>query len=146
MHVSSVLSVFRRMLQVLHLDVSKVNRVLHTGCAWEAGGGTSGPRGAAPTWVAKSTCGWGRAGTGTKCRHVRKTNRPGPWYRRMDRYSIGRPDVSTSANRIVPFFTAKLQPPMGPNGHPPFLFSPSTLHPVRLIVSVAYKPADAVLL
>ena len=29
MHVSSVLSAFRRMLQVLHLDVSKVDRVLH---------------------------------------------------------------------------------------------------------------------
>jgi len=29
MHVLSVSSVLRRMLQVLHLDVSKVNRVLH---------------------------------------------------------------------------------------------------------------------
>jgi hypothetical protein len=29
MHVSSVLFVFRRMLQVLHVDVSKVDRVLH---------------------------------------------------------------------------------------------------------------------
>ena len=29
MHVSCVSSVLRRMLQVLHLDVSKVNRVLH---------------------------------------------------------------------------------------------------------------------
>jgi hypothetical protein len=29
MHVSSVSSVFRRMLQVLHLDVSKVDYVLH---------------------------------------------------------------------------------------------------------------------
>jgi hypothetical protein len=28
-HVSSVSSVFRRMLQVLHLDVSKIDRVLH---------------------------------------------------------------------------------------------------------------------
>jgi hypothetical protein len=32
------------MLQVLHRDVSKVDRVLHMGCAWEAGGGASGPR------------------------------------------------------------------------------------------------------
>ena len=29
MHVPSVLSAFRRMLQVLYLDVSKVDRVLH---------------------------------------------------------------------------------------------------------------------
>jgi hypothetical protein len=27
------------MLQVLHLNISKVDRVLHMGCAWEAGGG-----------------------------------------------------------------------------------------------------------
>jgi hypothetical protein len=29
-------------LQVLHLDVSKVNRMLHMGCAWEVAGG-AGP-------------------------------------------------------------------------------------------------------
>jgi hypothetical protein len=28
-----------RMLQLLHLDVSKVDRGLHTGCAWEAASG-----------------------------------------------------------------------------------------------------------
>ena len=43
MHVLSVSSVFKRMLQVFFLDVSKVDRVLHMECAWEAGGGTSGP-------------------------------------------------------------------------------------------------------
>jgi hypothetical protein len=31
-------------LQVLHLDVLKVDRVLHMRCTWEAGGSTSGPR------------------------------------------------------------------------------------------------------
>jgi hypothetical protein len=30
------------MLQVLHLNISKVDRVLHMGCVWEVGGGTSG--------------------------------------------------------------------------------------------------------
>jgi hypothetical protein len=29
------------MLQLLHLNVSKVDQVLHVGCAWEAAGGTS---------------------------------------------------------------------------------------------------------
>ena len=40
-HVSSISSIFRRMLQVLHLNVSKVDRVLHMGCAWEAAGGAA---------------------------------------------------------------------------------------------------------
>jgi hypothetical protein len=31
-HVSCVSSVFFYMLQVLHLDVSKVDRMLHVGC------------------------------------------------------------------------------------------------------------------
>jgi hypothetical protein len=31
------------MLQVLHLDVLKVDQILHMECAWEAGGGASGP-------------------------------------------------------------------------------------------------------
>jgi hypothetical protein len=44
MHVSSVLSVFFYILQVLYLDVLKINRVLHIGCAWEVGGGASGTR------------------------------------------------------------------------------------------------------
>jgi hypothetical protein len=30
-------------LQVLHMDVSKVNRVLYMGCMWEARESTSGP-------------------------------------------------------------------------------------------------------
>jgi hypothetical protein len=53
------------MLQVLHLDVSKVDRVLHIGYAWEARGGARGPRtqsGSAgdvgPVWAR----GWRRAG------------------------------------------------------------------------------------
>jgi hypothetical protein len=29
---------------VLHLDVSKVDRVLHIGCVWKVGRGASGPR------------------------------------------------------------------------------------------------------
>ena len=36
--VSSVSFVFFCMLQLLHMDVSKVDRVLHMGCAWEAAG------------------------------------------------------------------------------------------------------------
>jgi hypothetical protein len=35
-HVSSVSSAFRHMLQVLHFDVSKVNRVLHLPCHFSA--------------------------------------------------------------------------------------------------------------
>jgi hypothetical protein len=38
-HVSSVSSVFFCILQLLHMDVSKLDRVLHKGCAWEAAGG-----------------------------------------------------------------------------------------------------------
>jgi hypothetical protein len=45
-HISSVSSFFRRMLQVLHLDVSKVDRVLHIlqrdPTATAAGGGARG--------------------------------------------------------------------------------------------------------
>jgi hypothetical protein len=35
------------MLQMLHLDVSKVDRVLHMGWAWEAAGGVGNVRGGA---------------------------------------------------------------------------------------------------
>ena len=31
------------MLQVLHLDIAKIDRMLHVRCAWKAGGGTSSP-------------------------------------------------------------------------------------------------------
>jgi hypothetical protein len=37
--VSSVSFVFFCMLQLLYLDVSKVDRVLHMRCMWEAAGG-----------------------------------------------------------------------------------------------------------
>jgi hypothetical protein len=43
-HVSNVSSIFRCMLQVLHLDVSKLDRVLHMGHAWEVGEAASGLR------------------------------------------------------------------------------------------------------
>jgi hypothetical protein len=43
-YVSSVSSIFRHMLQVLHLDVSKLDQVLHMGYAWEVGEAASGPR------------------------------------------------------------------------------------------------------
>jgi hypothetical protein len=33
-HVLSISSVFSCMLQLLHLNVSKVDQVLHMGCAW----------------------------------------------------------------------------------------------------------------
>jgi hypothetical protein len=39
-HVSSI---FFYTLQVLHLDIFKVDRVLHMRCAWKTGGGVSGP-------------------------------------------------------------------------------------------------------
>jgi hypothetical protein len=42
-HISSVSFVSFYMLQVLHLDVLKVDQILHMECAWEAGGGASGP-------------------------------------------------------------------------------------------------------
>jgi hypothetical protein len=38
-HVSSVLSVFGRMLQMLYLDVSKLDRMLHMGTRVESGRG-----------------------------------------------------------------------------------------------------------
>jgi hypothetical protein len=54
-HVSNVLFVFRRILQLLHLDVSKLDRVLHLPprlstvspwCqAWNVGGGPTGADG-----------------------------------------------------------------------------------------------------
>ena len=37
----NVSSVFFCMLQLLHLDVLKVDRVLHIGCAWEAADGVN---------------------------------------------------------------------------------------------------------
>jgi hypothetical protein len=40
-HVSSVSSVFGRMLQAFHLDVSKVDRMSYMGCMWEGGGAAS---------------------------------------------------------------------------------------------------------
>jgi hypothetical protein len=36
---ANVSSVFFYMLRLLHLNVLKVDRVLHMGCAWEAAGG-----------------------------------------------------------------------------------------------------------
>jgi hypothetical protein len=66
-HISSVSSVFRRILQILHLDVSKVDQVLHMGthvgsgmgrersprAVWRHGqrsGGRGGIRGHAVCW------------------------------------------------------------------------------------------------
>jgi hypothetical protein len=43
MHISSVSSVFFCILQVLRLDILKVDQVLHMGCTWEEGGGASSP-------------------------------------------------------------------------------------------------------
>jgi hypothetical protein len=45
MLVSNVSSVFFCMLQLLHLYVSKVDRVLHIECTWEAGGSADDVRG-----------------------------------------------------------------------------------------------------
>jgi hypothetical protein len=63
------------MLQVLHLDVSKVDWVLHLGCVWEARGAASSPRArsgdTSPTWRAKCKHGWrcvgASAGHGVQC-------------------------------------------------------------------------------
>jgi hypothetical protein len=52
--VSSVSSVFFCMLQLLHLDVSKVDRMWHTGCPWEAAGGADDVRGGAEPLLARS--------------------------------------------------------------------------------------------
>jgi hypothetical protein len=61
-HVSSVSSFFRRILQVLHLDILKVDQMLHMRCAWEARGGASGPH----------RCGAQKAGMGrgAECRYA----------------------------------------------------------------------------
>jgi hypothetical protein len=56
-HVLSISSIFFCMLQVLLLDVSKEDRVLHMEYVWEARGGMSGPRAVnvraawAPAWA-----------------------------------------------------------------------------------------------
>jgi hypothetical protein len=50
MHVSSVSFVLFYMLQVLYVDVLKIDRVLHMGCVCEAGGDASSPR-AGDFWV-----------------------------------------------------------------------------------------------
>jgi hypothetical protein len=42
------------MLQLLHLDVSKVDRVLHMGCTWEAAGGADDVRGSAGPLLVRS--------------------------------------------------------------------------------------------
>jgi hypothetical protein len=52
------------MLQVLHLDVSKVDQELHMRCAWEVGGGAICPR-AGDVWVARASRGH------AKCRRGR---------------------------------------------------------------------------
>jgi hypothetical protein len=43
--VSNVSSVFFFMLQLLHLYVSKVDRVLHIGCVWEVASSVGDVRG-----------------------------------------------------------------------------------------------------
>jgi hypothetical protein len=43
-YFSSVSFIFFCILQLLHIDVSKVDRVLHMGCAWEAASGVGGVR------------------------------------------------------------------------------------------------------
>ena len=73
-HVPNVSSIFRRILQVLHLDISKLDRVLHMGCVWKAGGAMSGPRvqpgGPGPAWAHKMQTrrAWSAgASTGVEC-------------------------------------------------------------------------------
>ena len=50
------------MLQLLHLDVSKVDQLLHMGCVWEAAGGASGVRGGAGDIRGDTSDFWGRYG------------------------------------------------------------------------------------
>jgi hypothetical protein len=61
-HVLSVSSFFFCMLQVLYVDVSKVDHVLHMGCAWEAEGGRERSSRVVVPWatsgVARVLC-WG---------------------------------------------------------------------------------------
>jgi hypothetical protein len=61
MYISSVLFIYFCTLHVLHLDVLKVDRVLHKGCAWKAEGGTSGHR-AGDIWAARAPHDAGDAG------------------------------------------------------------------------------------
>jgi len=44
-HILSVSYVFFYMLQLLHLNVLKIDRVLHMGCAWKVAGGAGDVRG-----------------------------------------------------------------------------------------------------
>jgi hypothetical protein len=67
MYVSSVSSVFRRILQ-LHLDVSKVDHMLHTGCAWKV----------ASAWAREKQARAGVVGTGVNSKCAREMNRHGP--------------------------------------------------------------------
>ena len=83
-HVSSVLSVLFCMLQLLHLDVSKINRMLHMEYAWQTAGDVDpllGRSFASPTrpgygmsgairshvWLLWSCVGMGWLGSGTDC-------------------------------------------------------------------------------
>jgi hypothetical protein len=86
------------MLQVLHLDVSKVDRVLHMRCAWKAGGGTSGPR-AGDVWAARAPRDAGDAGA-----VKRRPDGMGP---RVDARNEGE-------NRLQPWTSGHVQP----SGHP----------------------------
>jgi hypothetical protein len=89
------------MLQVLYLDVSKEDWMLHKGCVWEAKIGTSGPGDAGPHGRTKSRRGWGRAGMGVECKRTWEANRPGSRYSLMDRYLIGHPDAKSSVTAWV---------------------------------------------
>ena len=52
--VLSVLFVFFCMLQLLHLDVSKVHRMLHMRCEWEVAGGVDDVQGGASPLLVRS--------------------------------------------------------------------------------------------
>jgi hypothetical protein len=54
--VSSVSSIFFCMLQLLHLDISKVNRVLHIECSWKAASSTDDVWGGATSRVTWAHC------------------------------------------------------------------------------------------
>jgi hypothetical protein len=72
----SVSSVFFYMLQVLHLNVSKLDHVLHMEYAWEARGARAVPRarGAGPRVATRRRCGRAKAGQCGPMRGCGKTD------------------------------------------------------------------------
>jgi hypothetical protein len=87
--VSSVLFIFFCMLQLLHLNVSKIDWVLHMGCVWEAAGDADDVRAAwAHCWCAPS-----------RARLALRSFTPSAWQRPDASVPYVRPGASKSTRR-----------------------------------------------